>query len=217
VHKRNPQRRFAFVFLASVIVLTALAWLLPWLFRHFVHLLTAGHWYYSVLAWTVAGVIAVVIVGAAGLLVTYLANRPGAGLLLTYSMKNNTSRYTAEELSRLHVDHPQVLIVGLANPRRRDVASAAFDQNRPLVLDVGVPILALARTFAIRLPTYRPVADSPPLPVSVDGTGLRVGPGLISRRLEWRFVIVVDGAAPHLTGQSPLIDVNVRPRKRMRS
>ena len=124
----HPLRALFVVCLALVGAAFAFRWVLKLL-----HLLIAGHWYESAIFWAVAGVVAVLLTGALTILVQFRAGKPG----LTYGMQSLTSRCTSEELAALHVDHPQKLFVSLANPKRVDVASEAFDQDKPLILDVG--------------------------------------------------------------------------------
>lgn len=191
--------------LAAVGVAFTLKWALKLL-----HVLTAGHWYESAIFWAAAGVVAVLLIGGLTILAQFVAGKPG----LTYGMQSQTSKYTFEELAVLHVDHPQILLVCLDNPKRVDVASKAFDQDKPLILDVGVPILSLETKFAVQSESLESLADPPAVAVTVDGTALKVGPCLIRKRLRLRFVVSANGATPRLTCQSPLVNVPVRRQRR---
>lgn len=98
---------------------------------------------------------------------------------------------------------PYVLEVTLVNQGRRDIPSSAFDQGRPLTLDVGVPVLDVLKT------TSSPGHGLPS--VTVEGTALKIGPDLISRRQKISFSLLVDGPDPKLRCPPPHpIDIDVR-------
>jgi hypothetical protein len=97
---------------------------------------------------------------------------------------------------------PYVVQVHLVNEGRRDIPSAAFDQQRPLTLDVGAPILEILKA------TGSPECE---VPVTIQGTSVQIGPALIVRRQRMAFSLLVDGSAPRLTCPlPPLIDIDVR-------
>jgi hypothetical protein len=88
---------------------------------------------------------------------------------------------------------PHALVVTLVNEGRRDVPSSAFDQGRPVTLDVGVPILDVLKMTT---------SSSHAVPaVTVQGTALKIGPDLIARRQKNSFWVLVDG--PNVTLSCP--------------
>lgn len=95
---------------------------------------------------------------------------------------------------------PYILIVRLISRSRRDIPSDIFDQNRPIILDVGVPIIAL-------LPSDDNNDPSPKFEYS--GSVLKIGPDLIGRRQDMTFTILADGASARLESEAHLINGRV--------
>lgn len=91
----------------------------------------------------------------------------------------------------------------LSSRGRRDITREAFDDGKPVGLDIGTSILKLAGVWssnnAVRSVDAR-----------VEGTCLLVGPGLISRRLDLRFTVLAEAEPTRLKCQASLIDVSVR-------
>jgi hypothetical protein len=99
---------------------------------------------------------------------------------------------------------PRVVEVTLFNAGRQAIPSDAFDRARPVVLDVGAPIVELLKV------TTPP--GHPGFAVEIDGPALRIGPDLIPRRQKLSFSLLVDGPTPKLScREAPLIDIDVRP------
>lgn len=167
-------------------------------------MLASGPWYASGSFYGAASLIAIVVFGALTVWVTYKVG--ATKRQLTYSLVQDTSLLAAtrtvarRDLKVLYLDEelaePRVLEVRLASRGRRDIRSEDFDQERPLVLDVGIRIVAL---LAITNPGRRSV--SPP-PVGFEGTSLRITPFLIPRRLIVSFTVLADGASPLLTASA---------------
>jgi hypothetical protein len=97
---------------------------------------------------------------------------------------------------------PHVVQVKLASRGRADIGRDAFDG--PVVLNVGVPILDVLN------------ADSsaehvPAPPVEIDGSTLRVGPSMLSKRHDLTYSLLIEGApASKLTLDNRPRDVEVR-------
>lgn len=86
---------------------------------------------------------------------------------------------------------------------RRDIRRDAFDEGKPVELDIGVPIQRLVQTWNSRV-------DVRIVNARVEGTCLLVGPGLINRRQDLRFTVIADEKPTRLTCKASLIDVSVR-------
>ena len=135
--------------------------------------------------------------------------------LLVYGITLDTPLLSGEsrgidpsELSLAYRDQtlrdPHVVSLVLENRSRSAIPSLDFDQGRPLLFDVGVPILALLSVEGSQtdlLQRFR-----------INGSHIEVGPSLILRRQMIRLNILTDGQ-PSLTCQSPLINVEVREQK----
>jgi len=103
------------------------------------------------------------------------------------------------------LDKPRVLTLQLISRGRKDIPSDAYNDHQPLRLDVGIRIVEILQV------TSRPKTLGAP-EITIDGTSLRIGPGLIGRRHEITIHVLTDGGMPRLTCRSPLIDVQVRHR-----
>ena len=95
----------------------------------------------------------------------------------------------------------------LANRGRHDIPSSAFDQDRPLILDVAAPILAV-----LKIGSGPTRYDGPP--VHAEGTGIALRPALIKRGQKITISLLVHGANPCVAIEhSPLIDTRIREYK----
>lgn len=158
-------------------------------------------WYDSAV-WTFVGVLVAVVVGAAGLFLVYLARTPRCeltyGLWLSTPLLRLPSRPGLQVLFNEQVlAAPHVLWIVLTNTGRRDIPSSAFDQGRPLVLDVGIAIVEVLGDLSNR-PS-----------VTAEHTTLSIEPTLIRQRQSISFTLLCDGRKPTLTCHSPLIDVRI--------
>ena len=90
----------------------------------------------------------------------------------------------------------------LSSRGRRDIKSEAFDDGEPIALDIGVPIRELHGVM------WRPKTQRA-VPHRVDGSRVLVGPGLIGRHQDLRFVLITDGKPKRLACQASLVDVRV--------
>jgi hypothetical protein len=103
---------------------------------------------------------------------------------------------------------PYLVDLGLGNDGRRTIPGDLFDLGRPIVIDLGRPVLFVHHSTRKvprrgRLRTTSP-AMSPD--VKADGTTVRVGPGMLAPLQLLEIVAVVDGA-PALACRSSLKDV----------
>lgn len=90
----------------------------------------------------------------------------------------------------------------LSSRGRRDITRDAFDEGKPVELDIGVPIQRLVQTWNSR-------GDVRIVNAGVKGTCLLVGPGLINRRQDLRFTVIAGEKPTRVTCQASLIDVSV--------
>lgn len=175
-------------------------------------MLASGHFYTSGLFWGVVGAL----IGLAALLVTVIIWRFGAPWrVLIYGMPVSTSLLTRSSggfglassglkmrYKRRALSDPHVVTLSVNSQSRRDIGSADFDQNRPLVFDVGAPIRAVVGDGPIG-----PAADV----VSISGSTVQLKPMLIHQGLVLQIDLLIDGP-PRLSCQDHLIDVKVRER-----
>ena len=106
------------------------------------------------------------------------------------------------------LSEPHVVEVELVSRGRLDIPSSAFDQGKPLRMDVNAKIIDLLKV------TTMPVDRANP-DFSINGSSLHVGPSLISKGQITVFSLLVDGPLPFLTCNEPsLIDVDVHSLER---
>ncbi|MGP4111979.1 hypothetical protein ACTWP5_13815 [Streptomyces sp. 4N509B] len=175
---------------------------------------TAGAWYTSGTLWTAVSAIAALVAIPVAAWVAIRVGNPKR--LLSYDMSatallrlgpSNAVRSTLEvRRNGAILTEPHVLEIELRNDGRRDIPSAAFDGGQPLRLDVGVPIVELLETSSAphgyRVP-----------PITVSGSALEVGPGMISRGQRLTLSVLADGRNPSLTLDVALLDVRIRRRE----
>lgn len=101
------------------------------------------------------------------------------------------------------VADPHVLELKLVSKSGKDIPTDLFDQNRPLSIDVGIPIVALLKT------KYEP-SQAPYPEAMTNGSALEIRPSLIRKRQIMTFFLLTDGPAKSLTEKNPLIDYNLR-------
>jgi hypothetical protein len=171
----------------------------------------ASPWYESSTVWSVAGVAAVVVMGLATILVTYLVGTSKRSLTYTIwppiplrgYLPTNDNEIQIVWAGQILTD-PHLAKVTLRLQGRRDISSADWDGNRPLIIDAKVPIISLIE--AESLPRERSVPE-----LTIAGTTLTVGPGLIVKDQTLTFDLLVDGR-PQLALKSNLIDVRLLSR-----
>jgi hypothetical protein len=163
--------------------------------------------------WAIAGVAAVIVVGVATVWVTLRVSNPKRRLL--YSMPvatpllNRRPGLPADiEVRRKGqekpLENPHVVTVQLVSRGRLDIQRDAFDDGKPLRLDVGAPIIE-----CLDVTTSPPDRAVPPC--KPGGSTLLVGPALIGRRQTIRYSLLVDGPDPRLSPPiKSLADVDIR-------
>jgi hypothetical protein len=98
------------------------------------------------------------------------------------------------------VKAPTIVNVSLTNAGSKDIPSEAFDDGRPIVVDIGVNILA-------ELP-----ATGDPLPegkVQISGSRLTVGPWLIRAKGWISTALMADGVPQAIQIENPLINGDI--------
>ena len=172
-----------------------------------VSVLATGHWYTS---GTTISIAAALIIGVVGVAVTWRAGFPPKKLL-TYRLSEPTSLVSSESLGPARADlsvtysgaelsNPYVVTLYAESRSRRDIRSVDFDQDKPLVFDLGAKILAVVGTDL-----SRPSAGA----FSIDGNRVELPPCLIRRGQLLRISLLTDGE-PRLTCHNPLADVEVQ-------
>jgi hypothetical protein len=168
-------------------------------------MLAASHWYSSGGFLALLGVVITLFVGVLGAWITY---RVGAvRYRLFYSLPAVTSLLAAPsgpmrkdiKVTYLgtELNDPYIFKIRLISRSRADIPSSAFDQDRPIVLNLGLPIISL-------LPTDE---NKDPLPkIERDAGTLKIGPDLIGKRQEMIFAVLVDGDRAQINGESHLVN-----------
>jgi hypothetical protein len=167
------------------------------------HTAVATHWYASGMFWTVGGAV-LALVAIIATIVLWLVGTPRG--VLEYSLP-----VIAPLLSQDHNVHgvtvslggggplhdPHVVSFEVASRSRRDIRSADFDQQRPLVFDLGTNIV-----------TTRKI-DANGIVGKVGDHTITIGPALIRRRQKLTVDLLTDGV-PAVTIDSPIADVTIR-------
>jgi hypothetical protein len=109
------------------------------------------------------------------------------------------------------LNHPWLLELQLRARGRSDIPSSAFDGGHALNLDLGVPLVHRSMKLS-----WEPRSIAAPS-TRVDGTVLKIGPGLINRRHVLHCTVLAECPTPRhpqLACRSPLVDVTVRRDRR---
>lgn len=114
---------------------------------------------------------------------------PGEGLKVQY---NGTA-----------LSSPRLVQIQVANLGRRDIPTSAFDQARPLLLDLGTAVAGILKVDCV------PAAGTVPR-TGVQGSVLSLGPDLIKSRQTMTLSLLVDGPVRLTRVDSPIIDTQVR-------
>jgi hypothetical protein len=173
-----------------------------------VSVVASGPWYESGTFWSGAAAV----VGIAAIVVSLIIWRVGpAKRLLVYSMPVSVPMVSSHwpvlagpplqvTLEGDPVDDPHIVIMYIHNRSRRDIQSTDFDQNKPLVFNLGARILATSLEGG-----SLNFKDE----VSFSGTEILISPTLIAGNQRVQLAIITDGA-PRLTYRSPLVGVKIR-------
>jgi hypothetical protein len=168
----------------------------------------------ATLFWTALGVVAglaAVVIAVISLWLTF-SGRLKKQLLL-YSQSPAASLLTAaphsarQDLQVLYggkpLADPRVVRIRLRTRFRKDILSDDFDQGKPIILDLGVGIVAkLAEDTGpgrLTLP-----------PIEVKGTTIEIGPALLRKRQTITVTVLCGSRNPRLRLTVPLGDVKAR-------
>lgn len=166
----------------------------------------SGAFYTAETFWTAAGVAGTVLVGVLAMWSAFRSAHPKRRLNYTLSHRPLVRRRVDGSLEIRHngtlLSDPHLVEVVLTNAGRRDIASGAFDRGEPFQVDLGVPYLDVLSTES------SPATARVP-PVSVRGSRLTIGPGLIGRGTTITCLLLVD-TAPVYDCRHSLVDVKVQ-------
>ena len=96
------------------------------------------------------------------------------------------------------------MAVQLVSRGRRDIAREAFDEGRPVCLDLSTPIVQCVKV------TTSP-SDRPDPSYALNGSKLLIGPSHFGKRQTTVFSLLLDGKTPEIVKpQQSLIDVEIR-------
>jgi hypothetical protein len=173
-----------------------------------VSVVASGPWYESDTFWSGAAAL----VGIAAIVVSLIIWRVGpAKRLLVYSMPVSVPMVSSHwpvlpgapwqvTLEGDPVADPHVVVLYVHNRSRRDIRSTDFDQNKPLVFNFGVRILATSLEGGSR--DFKNE-------VSFSGTEILISPTLIAGNQRVQLTVITHGV-PRLTYRSPLVGVKIR-------
>lgn len=155
----------------------------------------------------VAGATGTLVVGIA---TTWYASRLAPKRRLRYRMSDSipllahTDMPDGLEIRRegKKLTDPRLVEVGLYSNGRQAIGSEHYSQGRPLLIELGVPIVEVLKVATE--PTEQAAPD-----YKISGSTLQVGPTAFSRDQRVNFSLLVEGS-PQLTLVSNLPDVDVR-------
>jgi hypothetical protein len=173
----------------------------------------ATPWYSSATFWTGAGA-AIALLALLVSVVLWFVGSPRR--LLVYGLTSDTPLPSSDARSRVGTEpdlqitlsgqalsDPHVASIVVASRSRSDIRSTDFDEGKPLIFDLGAPILKLldCNTGGQAMPQIR---------VAVDGNKVGIGPSLIHRRQVISLDLLIDGPAVLNCGSPSLADVTIR-------
>ena len=121
------------------------------------------------------------------------------------SLNGHKPRHAAQTTSE-----SAIVTITVANRSRRDIPSRAFDQQRPLRLDIDAEVLKIVDI------TSSPRGLTVPR-LEADGTAVALGPSLIKTRQTITFSAVISSDKPRLTVPEPsIVDTRIRGLKERR-
>lgn len=100
------------------------------------------------------------------------------------------------------VEDPRSVTVHFVSYGQLDVPSSAYDGGRPVVIDLGVPVVQQLDSSGIAAKDF-----------VVDGSAITMTPHLIKAGAQYQWELVCDGP-PHVTIDPPLIDTDVMDPRR---
>jgi hypothetical protein len=169
------------------------------------------HIWDSAAFWPAAGIVVGLLAIAATVWVTLRAANPKRRLY--YAWLTDTPLITrqqdlSEELivtyGARHLVSPRIVTVQLVSRGRRDIVREAFDEGKPVCLDLSTPIVQCVKV------TTSP-SDRPDPSYALDGSKLLIGPSHFGKRQTTVFSLLLDGKTPEIIKpQQSLIDVEIR-------
>jgi hypothetical protein len=176
-----------------------------------VDIASSHHIWDSAAFWPAAGIVVGLLAIAATVWVTLRAANPKRRLY--YASLTDTPLITrqhdlSEELKVTYgtrqLAKPRIVTVQLVSRGRRDIAREAFDDGKPVCLDLSTPIVQCVKV------TSSP-SDRPDPLYALDGSKLLIGPSHFGKRQTTVFSLLLDGKAPEIVKpQQSLIDVEIR-------
>lgn len=169
-------------------------------------LIASGPWYTSIILWTSLGTIFGFGVFALAVLAAWGNRIASRRRLLSYAVSMQSLLPLAPEgdLEIMHrgapVESPSLVQLRIVNKGPRDIPSAAFDARKPLVFDLGIPIVAVLSHSSHVFGAHS---------VPALGTHIEIGPTLIPRGHWLTLTLLVSGDHLSLQCDNPLIDVEV--------
>ena len=169
----------------------------------------ATQWYASGTFWAGAGAVVALLVGIAGAAISYIVGYPRRRLF--YMLWSSVPliagpKDSAKELEVKHLGTalktPQLVEIGMISRGRKDIPSSAYDQGRPIRLDLGTPILDILKVANLPESSQTPA-------IVIDGTALAVGPSLIAKGQRISVVVLTDSSHQKLSCSGSLIDVRI--------
>lgn len=101
------------------------------------------------------------------------------------------------------LENPQVLEFHLVNAASGDIPADAFNRERPLRIEIGVPVKKVLGCVSV--PDGQEVPE-----ITHDGESILIGPDLIKRRQMVKVTLLLDGADPKVSvPNQSLINVEV--------
>jgi hypothetical protein len=175
--------------------------------------LAGAHFYTSSAFWGVApGVIIGLLGMAVTTWVTLRATYPKRRLY--YMVQSDAPTITGREefFEQLKISHghmklksPRLVTIRLVSHGWLDISREAFDEGKPLSLDIGTPIVDLVKV------TTSP-SDRVDPSWTLEGSMLLIGPSHFGRRQTTEFSLLIDGMKPHIVApKQTLIDVSIEP------
>jgi hypothetical protein len=169
------------------------------------------HIWDSAAFWPAAGIVVGLLAIAATVWVTLRAANPKRRLY--YAWLSDTPLITrqhdlSEELKVTYgtrqLVKPRIVTVQLVSRGRRDIAREAFDEGKPVCLDLSTPIVQCVKVATSP-------SDRPDPSYALDGSKLLIGPSHFGKRQTTVFSLLLDGKTPEIVRpQQSLIDVEIR-------
>lgn len=168
-----------------------------------------GPWYLSGVFWAIVGVVVAVVLGIVAAWATFRSANPRRRLYVYLDRSLPVVRTHEALRNEIEVRHlgrtlsqPYVVTLNVVSRGRKDIPSSSFDANKPIVADLGVPIVRLLEEKSTTPKIAIPVPES-----SVDGTRILIGPSMLSKQHVLTYTALVEGS-PNLATEIPLLDVD---------